>query len=188
MPRLRDDGRRWGAVTRGLHWTMAALVLGQLGLGVWMVRQDDVLARFAWTQTHKSLGTVIFALALARVLWRLAARARPAPAGPRWQVRAARLSHALLYAGLVVMPLSGWVMATAAPTQDLLGIENRVFGGPALPDPWVPGDARIEAVARAVHVGAAGGLALVLAVHVGAALWHHLVRRDRVLVAMIRGE
>ena len=188
MPRLRDDGRRWGPVTRALHWTMAALVLFQLGLGVWMVRQGDVLVRFAWTQTHKSLGTVIFALALARVLWRLAGRDRPTLAGPRWQVRAARLSHALLYVGLMAMPLSGWVMATAAPTQDLLGIENRVFGGPALPDPWVPGDAGVEAVARAVHVATAGGLALVLAVHVGAALWHHLVRRDRVLVAMIRGE
>ncbi len=188
MPRLRDDGAHWGPVSRGLHWSMAALILFQLGLGVSMVRQDDVLARFAWTQLHKSFGTVVFALALARILWRLASPARPALPGPRWQVRAARLAHALLYVAMVVMPLSGWIMAAAAPTQDLLGIENRVFGGPALPDPWVPGDAWVEAVARAVHVGAACGLALVLAVHVGAALWHHLVRRDRTLVAMIRGQ
>jgi cytochrome b561 len=188
MPRLHDDGTHWGPVSRGLHWAMAALILFQLGFGVAMVRQDDALVRFAWTQIHKSFGAVVFALALARILWRLSNRARPSLKAPRWQARAARVSHTLLYVGMVAMPLSGWVMASAAPTQDLLGIENRVFGGPALPDPWVPGDAGVEAVARAVHVGVAVGLALVLAVHVGAALWHHAVRRDRVLVAMIRGE
>lgn len=188
--RFRDTPRRWGPVSRVLHWMMAALILFQLGLGLWMTRRDDVLARFAWTQVHKSWGTVIFALAVARILWRLANRARPVlPEGtPRWQARAARASHGLLYLGMVALPLSGWVMASASPTQDLLGIENRVFGRWPLPDPWVPGDARLEAAAHLVHAAAASGLAAVLAIHAGAALWHHFVRRDRVLRAMISGE
>lgn len=186
---FRDDKTRWGIVTRALHWTMAALILFQLGLGVWMVRRDDVLLRFAWTQTHKSWGAVVFGLALVRIGWRLAYRARPAPpAGmPRWQRRAAQVSHALLYLAMIVLPVSGWVMVSASPTQDLLGIENRVFGRWPLPDPWVPGSALVEARAHAVHVAAAAVLAAVLALHVGAALWHALVRRDRVLAAMIRG-
>jgi cytochrome b561 len=169
---------------------MAGLVLFQLGLGTWMVRTDDVLARFAWTQVHKSWGTVVFCLALLRVALRAGSRTRPAlPDGtPRWQVRAARLVHGLLYAAMIGMPLSGWVMVSASPTQDLLGIENMVFGLAALPDPWVPGNARLEAAARAVHVASAVVLAGVLALHVAAALWHHVVRRDRVLLAMIRGE
>ena len=95
--------------------------------------------------------------------------------------------HALLYLAMVAMPLSGWVMASASPTQDLLGIENLVFGRWPLPDPWVPGNAAVEAAAHAVHVAAAWSLAAVLALHAGAALWHQLVRRDRVLAAMIRG-
>ena len=71
---------------------MAGLILFQLGLGVWMTRRDDLLVRFAWTQVHKSWGTVVFGLALVRILWRLANRARPGlPADtPRWQARAAR--------------------------------------------------------------------------------------------------
>jgi len=187
--RLGDSATRWGPVSRALHWAMAGLILFQLGLGLWMTRRDDLLVRFAWTQVHKSWGTVVFGLALVRILWRLANRARPGlPADtPRWQARTARAVHALLYLGMVAMPLSGWVMASASPTQDLLGIENLVFGRWPLPDPWVPGNAAVESAAHAVHVAAAWSLATVLALHAGAALWHQLVRRDRVLVAMIRG-
>ena len=187
--RLRDSPTRWGPVSRALHWSMAALVLFQLGLGTWMVRRDDLLVRFAWTQTHKSWGTVVFVLAVVRVVWRLANRTRPAlpPGTPRWQARAARASHGLLYLGLLVMPVSGWVMASASPTQDLLAMQNLVFGRWPLPDPWVPGDAGLEAAAHTVHVASAILLAAVLALHAGAALWHHVIRRDRVLAAMIRG-
>ena len=187
---LRDSPSRWWPVSRALHWTMAALILFQLGLGLWMTRRDDLLVRFAWTQTHKSWGTVIFLLALVRILWRLANRRRPAPPGdmPRWQARAARISHGLLYLGMIVLPVSGWVMASASPTQDLLGMQNRVFDRWPLPDPWVPGDAAVGAAAHAGHAAAAFCLAAVLAVHAGAALWHHFARRDRVLRAMIRGE
>ena len=84
MAGLRDDGTQWGVVTRVLHWTIASLVLFQLGLGVWMTRRDDLLERFTWTQVHKSWGTVVFVLVLVRILWRLASRGRPAsrPAPP----------------------------------------------------------------------------------------------------------
>lgn len=188
-PILRDSATRWGTVTRSLHWSMAALIVFQLGLGVWMTRQHDILVRFAWTQTHKSWGTVVFALAVARLCWRLANRRRPTlPAStPLWQRRAAGVTQGLLYLGMLALPLSGWIMAAASPTQDLLGVPNLVFGRWALPDPWVPGDAHIEATAHAVHVVAAAVMAGVLALHATAALWHHLVRRDRVLAAMVRG-
>jgi cytochrome b561 len=78
-------------------------------------------------------------------------------------------------------------MASAAPTQDLLQMQNLVFGRWPLPDPFVPGSARIEAIARAVHVAAATALAALLALHAGAALWHQLVDRDRLLARMILG-
>ena len=68
-------------MTRLLHWGMAALILFQLGFGLWMTRVPDLLARFTLTQTHKSWGTVIFALALLRLGWRLANRRPGAPAG-----------------------------------------------------------------------------------------------------------
>jgi cytochrome b561 len=186
--RLRDSAGGWGAVTRLLHWGMAALILFQLGFGLWMTRVPDLLQRFVLTQTHKSFGTLIFALAILRLGWRLAGRRPPLPpAMPAWQRRAAGLSHAALYALMLLLPLSGWLMASASPTQDLLGMQNLVFGRWPLPDPFVPGDARVEAAAHAVHASAAAALALLLALHAAAALHHQFVDRDGLLARMIRG-
>jgi cytochrome b561 len=186
--RLRDDAAGWGWPTRLLHWAMAALILFQLGLGLWMTRVPDLTLRVTLTQTHKSWGSVIFGLAVIRLGWRLANRRRPPlPAMPRWQAPAAAWSHRLLYVGMLLLPLSGWVMASASPVQDLLGIDNLVFGRWRLPDPWIPGDARIETVAHVVHATAAALFAALVALHVAAALRHQLVLRDGLITRMIRG-
>jgi cytochrome b561 len=187
--RARDSAESWGWVTRLLHWGMAALILFQLGLGIWMTREWlDVFVRFDLTQLHKSWGTVIFALALLRLAWR-AVNPRPAlPASmPRWQRRAARASHVALYLLMLLMPLSGWVQAAAAPEQDLLGIRNMVFDRIALPDPWVPGVARLAEAAATVHMASAILLAALLTLHAGAALRHQVHDRDGLLMRMTFG-
>jgi cytochrome b561 len=188
--RARDGVTGWGWVTRLLHWAMAPLILFQLALGPRAASfTPDLIERFRLAQLHKSWGAVVFALALLRVGWRLANRAPPPPPGmPAWQVRAAWASHRLLYSLMLIVPLSGWVRASASPTQDLLGIDNMVFGWFALPDPWVPGARAVEAAAEATHVWSAALLAFVLAVHVGAALKHRFVDRDGVLARMTFGE
>jgi len=186
--RARDTATSWGWVARLLHWVMAVLIFYQLTLGFRMIQVADLAERFRLTQVHKSWGTVIFALAVLRVAWRLSGRRHPGPARgtPAWQVRAAAASHLLLYIFMLLMPVSGWIMASASPTQDLLGIENLVFGRFALPDPWVPGVARVERAAAAVHLATAVGLATVLAIHVAAAL-KHLVEGDDVVARMTIG-
>ncbi len=188
--RTLDSAAGWGWVTRVLHWTMAGLILFQLGYGLFMTHfVPDLLVRFTMTQTHKSWGFVVFVLAVIRAGWRLANRAHPAlpRAMQRWQVRAAEASHLLLYLFMVLMPLSGWILASASPTQDLLQMQNMVFGAFALPDPFVPGAERVETVAHAVHTTAAIGLTALLALHAGAALKHQLVDRDGLLTRMVRG-
>lgn len=189
--RTTNTTTSWGWVTRAIHWAMAGLILFQLGLGFYMTNiVEDLLAQFRLTQTHKSWGFVVFVLALVRIAWRLANRAHPPlPVGtPRWQVRAASASHGLLYALMVTLPLSGWVMSAASPTQDLLNIQNMVFGWFAMPDPWVPGVKWIEDAANAVHNLSALLMALILVVHAGAAIKHHLVDRDAVLARMTWGK
>ncbi len=179
--RATNSARGWGWVARLIHWTMAAMILFQLGLGIRAAEfTSDLITRFQLVQMHKSWGFVIFVLATVRIGWRLGNPAAPGmpPGTPAWQARAARASHLALYALMLILPLSGWVMASAAPVQDLLGIENLVFGRLALPDPWTPGAEGVEAAAKAVHVASAALLALILALHAGAALRHHLVLRD----------
>ena len=181
-----DSPDGWGWVSRALHWAMAVLIVFQLGFGLYMTRVPDLIARFALTQTHKSWGVVVFVLAVLRVSWRLAGAGRPAlPPMPAWQARAARASHGLLYAFMFLMPVSGWLLASASPVQDLLQMQNLVFGTVALPDPFVPGSETLEAGFRLVHRAAAVGLALVLALHVAAALQHQFVTRDHLLARML---
>lgn len=187
---MRNTETGWGAPARLLHWAIAALILFQLGMGAWMANfVDDLYARFAMTQTHKSWGTVVFALAVARISWRMANPVAPAlpEATPRWERLAASLSHGLLYALMLLLPVSGWLMASASELQEMYGVRNMVFGLFEMPDPFVPGDAGLEAVFRAIHVGGAITLSLVLLAHAGAALRHHFVLRDDVLRRMIRG-
>ncbi len=184
-----NTARSWGWVARAIHWIMALLILFQLGLGVWMTNfVPDLLRQFQLVQLHKSWGFVVFALALARIAWRLGNRAAPGlPGAPPWQVRASHVSHLLLYLLIFVLPLSGWATSAASPVQDMLGIENMVFGVFAMPDPWVPGVKVVADGAARVHFFAGLLLAAVLAVHMAAALQHHFVKRDDVLARMTWG-
>jgi cytochrome b561 len=183
----RDGPLGWGWVTRALHWSMAALILVQLGLGLRMVAfTPDLAERFRLEQLHKSWGAVILGLVLVRIAWRLAAPGRPTLPGAPWEATAARAGHVGLYGLMLALPLSGWVAASASPTQDLLGMQNMVFGLVALPDPWSPGDTDLERLAGAVHLWGAILLALLVGLHVAAAL-RHGARRDGVLRRMIVG-
>lgn len=188
--KLRNTPESWGLVQRLLHWSVAGIILYQLAVGVWMANVvDDLFARFALTQTHKSWGTVVFALGLLRLAWRWSQPAAPRePVGQKpWERAAAKATHVGFYALMLWMPLSGWLMASASPLQDSYGVRNRVFDWFELPDPFVPGSAGLAETFQALHVAGAILLALLLALHAGAALKHHLVLRDDVLERMSWG-
>ena len=178
---IRNTRAAWGTPARWLHWIVAALVLAQFALG-WVAVSLRVsplkLDLFVW---HKSIGLVVLALVVARIFWRLA-NPSPAPpaATPAWERRAARASHVLLYAVVIAMPLTGWILNSAA------NVPFRWFRLVPLPAIVAPGEQTAELAARA-HLALFVVLAALLAVHVGAALWHHFVRRDDVLTRMLHG-
>lgn len=178
----------WGWPARLLHWSMAALILFMLGLGVYMTEfVTDTYAQFDLVQIHKSWGFVVFALALVRVAWRLTHRP-PAPApAPRWQQLAAEGAHRALYVLILFMPLTGWLMASASELQEMYGIRNMVFGLFALPDPFVPGDRGLEELFEELHFWGAVTLAALLGIHVAGALKHHFLNRDATLRRMTVG-
>ena len=132
--------RTWSMPTIALHWLSAALIIGLLALGWFMVHGDIKAAtKFDLYQLHKSLGFLSVALLLLRLCARIAWPAPQAPpAMPRWERRIAGLTHLLFYALLLVAFLSGWLLASAAiipiPTRffDLFVIPNLgalEFGG-----------------------------------------------------------
>jgi len=93
----------------------------------------------------------------------------------------------MLYILMFAMPISGWLMASASPMQEMYSIENMVFEVFALPDPFNPGDMGLEGVFRGIHIFCALMLSLVLMLHTAAALKHHFIDRDNVLTRMITG-
>ena len=185
---VRNTDQGWGWLARLLHWVIGGIMIFMLGLGYYMTDIDDIFVQFPLFQTHKSWGFTVFVLALVRVAWRLANTAPPLPDGMKpWERLAAHGGHIALYVLMFALPLSGWLMSSASELQDLYGIKNMVFGLFEMPDPFQPGDGDLEDIFREVHHACAFLLGVLLIAHVGAALKHHFVQRDNVLMRMIRG-
>lgn len=196
MP-VMNTRESWGWPARLLHWVIAAIILFQLAVGFYMVNMiemsvDGIAERTALTQTHKSWGFVVFVLALARIAWRALNRRPALPDGMSAIERAlSEGAHLALYILMIALPVTGWLMASASPLNDAGGympqIRNMVFGLFELPDPFPKGDKALTETLGAIHAYAALGLAVLLVIHAGAALKHHLLDRDRVLMRMILG-
>jgi cytochrome b561 len=179
---LRNDRHSWGAVARFLHWGMAALIFAQFALGwtalTWRLSPTK-LQLFIW---HKSFGILLLVLVLLRLAWRLANTTPALPPGlPHWEHNAARASHLLLYFLMIAMPVTGWIINSAA------NIPFRVFWLFPLPDITEP-DKALEELAKRAHLALFVLLATVVAVHIAAALRHHFVRRNDVLIRMLAGK
>lgn len=176
----RNTATRFGVVHKGFHWVIAGLVLGLIAVGLWMTRIDPPSPQmFALYSLHKSIGVMVLVLVALRLLWRLA-NIRPAslPGHARWERGLAHLIHFLLYAALFLMPLSGWLMSSAK------GFSVSVFGLLTLPDLIRPDDG-VAALMVQIHVVTAYTLILMLGLHIGGALKHHLIDRDDTLRRMI---
>jgi len=183
---IRNSATGWGWPARLLHWLVALLIVINSVIGVYM--DTNRIEDYELIQTHKSWGFAIFTLALLRILWRLLNPQTPAlpEVMPRWQRRASALTHLALYVLIVAVPISGWLMVSASPLQDM-GVRNMVFGLFEMPDPFPTGDARLTARLVDVHYALWYALTAVVGLHAAAALHHHFVQRDRVLARMILG-
>ena len=187
-----DKPLRWSRVSRALHWIMALLIIGLAVVGSYMANYEpDMLVQFELTQWHKSFGFVVFTLGCLRILWRWIGP--PPPAAPlntkAWERAAAKVTHIGLYLLMFLMPVSGWLMASASPLNDAdaypTQIKNMVFGLFELPDPIAPGDKQLEALFHGIHYWSGWILAALLLLHAGGALKHHFILRDNVLIRML---
>ncbi len=177
MP-LTNSAERYGLVPQLLHWLVVLLLVLQFFLAELADDLPDGLDKLVMLARHKSVGITILTLAALRLAWRLVDRPPPLPAMPGWQRIAAHLTHWGLYALLFAMPLTGWMMSSAA------NYPVSWFGLLQLPDLVGPSHDLHEALEE-VHEVLAGTLLAVVAVHVLAALKHQFLDRDGLLSRML---
>ncbi len=163
---------------RLLHWLMAALIFIALALGVWasLLPRDDFRSGVLFV--HKSIGLTVFALVALRIVWRLVVGA-PEYAEPLgWLTHsAARAGHLALYALMIAMPVSGY-LTTAAGGHDVPWFG--LFSVPSL----VGKNKFLDQAASQAHFVFAWAIAIVLALHLAAVVWHARIKRDTVLTRM----
>lgn len=172
---MKSSPDRYGATAIAIHWVTALAILGLLASGFQAAGAADPSAKAGLLRIHVVLGISVLALTALRIgWWRFADRKPDDPSGtPKWQVRAAHLMHGLFYVVILAMAASGIGMIA------LSGAAAVLFGGSpaALPD--------FLAYPPRVPHGTGGRLLVALVLlHAGAALYHQLVLRDRLLARM----
>ena len=176
LPRVE----RYHPIAMSLHWLMAILIAAGFGLGTFMVElpfSPNKLKYFSW---HKWIGVTVFLLALARVLWRFIHPPPPDAPGPAWQHRVAHITHWTLYVLIIVTPISGWIYSSST------GFQTVYLGLVPLPD-LLAKDPTLKAPLKLLHLSLNYTMAALVAMHVLAALKHHLIDRDSVLLRMLPG-
>jgi len=174
---MPDQRTQFTAIMRVLHWTMAAMVLTMLGVGISMVAS---LADYhVLLSIHRPLGVAILILVVVRFGVRRLSRLPPFPPTmshlERW---AAAASEYTLYSLMFALPLVGWSMLSAARYPVML------FGSVHLPF-ILPHDAMLYAILRKTHTVLAYLLFLTILAHFGAILYHTLIVRDGILLRMV---
>lgn len=173
-------GGRYTGIAMALHWIVVVLVLTLIGLGLYMTDiPKGTPDRSFFYNLHKSIGLTTGIVVLIRLWWRAKNPPPPLPASvPAWQVRASKLSHAMLYMCLVLMPVAGF----SASQFTKYGVTY--FGMFKIP-PMGSENKVIYDLLQGVHQMTAMVLIALIVVHVLAALKHLLVDRDGVFQRML---
>lgn len=171
---------RYTTIAIALHWLIAAAIVSTFALGLYMSDLSASPVKLRLYAYHKWIGVTIFVFVVLRLIWRLTHRVpMPPPGMPRWQRFAASASHFLLYALMLAIPLSGWLFSSAS------GFKVVYLGKIPLPD-LVAKDKALAESLLVVHQTLNYFMAAMVALHVAAALKHHFIDRDDVLLRMLR--
>jgi len=170
---------RYGRAAQAFHWATAVLVLAAFIYGPGGSEQKVYSAARDFDRSlHETLGLCVFFLAIARLTWR-AIDARPDPPQvPRWMGFASRAAQALLYLLLFALPL------TAISGAWLEGHALTLLGGVAIP-PWLAENHGLGVSIARVHTWLGDAILWLAGAHALAALYHHFVRKDGVLLSML---
>ena len=166
------------ATAKLIHWLMAALIFGLLALGFYMTDQPfspQKLQLYSW---HKWAGVSAFLLVVIRLAWRAAHRPPALPASmPKPMQFAAHAGHLALYGLMLAIPISGWLMSSAK------GFQTVYFGVLPIPD-LIEKNKELGQLLGEVHETLAWLFVLLIVGHTAAALKHHFIDKDDILIRM----
>lgn len=179
---IENTEHRYGVVGVLFHWSMGILIVALAGLGLYMVTLPDVgfnLKKITLILYHKDIGMLVLVLVVLRLAWRLSNVIPQATKDlPDWQQIAARFVHLCFYALMFALPISGWLMSSAAgfpvslldlvPLPDLISHNDYLFQG-----------------FLAIHKWLGYGFIFFILIHTGAALGHHFIFKDDTLRKML---
>lgn len=172
---MNEHATRYDRVASLLHWLIGIALLGQIAFGFLLdeIAPRGTPARGAVINLHKSLGLVLGAAIVLRLLWRLWHRPPAWPAGMSERQRsAARLGHRVLYACMLVMPASGYIASNFSKH----GI--KLFGTPLAP--WGPDLPIVYSAFNLLHLATAWVFTALIAGHIVVAFKHAFVDRDAI--------
>jgi cytochrome b561 len=173
-----DPSLRYTRTAQSLHWLMALMIFGLLALGFYMSDlplSPDKLQYYAW---HKWTGVSVFVLVWLRLAWRITHQPPTMPDSMSVPLQwGAHAGHFLLYALMLCIPVSGWLMSSAK------GFQTVWFGVLPIPD-LIGKDKLLGENLAELHEALSIGLLLLIAGHTAAAFFHHFIHKDHTLQRM----
>ena len=173
MPSRTNTKDRYSIAAIILHWVMAIAFIAMLGSGLAFENLESMPQdlKFSLIQWHKSLGVILLVTVVLRLAWRLFIKPPAYPDQlPMFDRLAAKAGHWALYAAMVIMPVSGWIMVSSSS----YGLPTIVFGMFEWPHiPNLSGDRQIRGLSGSVHEYVAYGFIALILVHIGAVIKHY---------------
>ncbi|WP_321324433.1 cytochrome b [uncultured Parasphingorhabdus sp.] len=186
MAMLGNTETRWGAVSKALHWTIALLIIGTSifvlhvnGSTYWFT--SGPLIFIEYIHWHKAFGLMALALIIFRFYWRWK-QPLPAPESlTEFEQKWSHRTHIGLYVLMAAVPLSGWL------SSSFFGSGVNFWGLFTIP-PITPKFRAGLGVAYWTHFALSWMMICLVTFHAAAAFYHHFIRKDKVLSAMLPGK
>ncbi|OJX11212.1 MAG: hypothetical protein BGO77_07535 [Caedibacter sp. 37-49] len=177
--KLLNTKDSYGLISRLFHWAMAILIISMLIVGYMMTGIQNPELKMRIYDIHKASGVTLLVLVMLRLLWKLNNIAPMLPnKTPFWQVMVSKASTVLLYVMMFLMPISGLLMSL------LSGYAINYFGFFKIA-PFFLETTLAGSIAYHIHIYSSYALVMLIAMHIVAAFYHHLVLKDNILRRII---
>ena len=177
---MADTREKLSTVSVGLHWVIALAMIGMVAFGLILEAMPRGESKSGLLQIHKSIGALVLAVALLRLVWR-ALQGLPAHVGDyaAWEKVLAKATHTFLLFATLAMPLTG--IASSIGNARAINI----FGFPFIPQLLAQKNEAVAFWGQACHAVLGKLIIAAVLLHVAGALKHHILDRDGTLKRML---